>query len=476
LSGPERIRIQRGLTLAYATNTPMLYRCACGKSVPGHDELCEECREKQQLDDHDSSSGTASSGSLILSRSFDFSKIPLRAPSHIATPSSLPVSQPGDPSEIEAEQMANIVMNMADDESEMAMSAEKDVHPLGRNGLHRQKSSGALQENREVASPLIHQVLQHESGQPLDSTVRARLEPRFGFDFSQVRIHSNERAAASASEVSALAYTVGSNIVFGAGQYRPETQSGMHLIAHELAHVVQNTTTSVQRLSRAACKPNPWRHQANIEHEMIAEDWVTKMAPGAGAIEFGIPLSSEEGQEGYADLVNLQTHELYEVKPNNKEAIAAGIEEIANYVGHANDHCDPKGSWSEGTKYPKTPHFIGMIGQDRLYAALMFPGVVIYQRYRPILQPFLVPVPEEGREPSKGRARKGGRSPAPANAPTLDVIEFILEILETLVGRAAEVLGAATDPDDPANKLIGLGIPENKAQEILMMLEMHTND
>ncbi len=70
------------------------------------------------------------------------------------------------------------------------------------------------------------------------------MEPRFGHDFSQVRVHADSRAAASAQAVGALAYTVGQNVVFGAGQYEPGTTEGRRMVAHELTHVVQQTTGS----------------------------------------------------------------------------------------------------------------------------------------------------------------------------------------------------------------------------------------
>src|SRR5207344_1937947 len=74
-------------------------------------------------------------------------------------------------------------------------------------------------------------------GQPLGPATRAYFEPRFGYDFSQVRVHSDTRAAESARSVNALAYTLGSNVVFGAGQYAPASSAGQRLLAHELAHV-----------------------------------------------------------------------------------------------------------------------------------------------------------------------------------------------------------------------------------------------
>lgn len=77
------------------------------------------------------------------------------------------------------------------------------------------------------------------SGEPLDRASRGFFEPRFGEDFSRVRVHSDGAASESARSVGALAYTVGSHIVFGAGRYAPTTNEGRLLLAHELAHVVQ---------------------------------------------------------------------------------------------------------------------------------------------------------------------------------------------------------------------------------------------
>ena len=86
--------------------------------------------------------------------------------------------------------------------------------------------------------PIVHEVLR-SPGQPLDVATRAFMEPRFGHDFSGVRVHTDAKAAESARAVNALAYTVGRNVVFGAGQYLPQTNAGQRLLAHELTHTVQ---------------------------------------------------------------------------------------------------------------------------------------------------------------------------------------------------------------------------------------------
>jgi hypothetical protein len=91
--------------------------------------------------------------------------------------------------------------------------------------------------------PIVHEVLRGP-GQPLDTATRKYFEPRFGKDFSGVRIHSGERAAKSARAVDALAYTVGRDLVFGPGQYAPATAEGRRLLAHELTHVVQQDSAA----------------------------------------------------------------------------------------------------------------------------------------------------------------------------------------------------------------------------------------
>ena len=108
------------------------------------------------------------------------------------------------------------------------------------------RKKGSLQRksaNESVVggvSPIVYDVLR-SPGQPLDAATRAFMEPRFGHDFNQVRVHTDTRAAQSAQAVNALAYTMGRDVVFGVGQYAPETAHGRRLLAHELTHVVQQS-------------------------------------------------------------------------------------------------------------------------------------------------------------------------------------------------------------------------------------------
>jgi hypothetical protein len=108
---------------------------------------------------------------------------------------------------------------------------------LQRHGTGESKSS--------QVPPIVHEVL-NSSGQPLNPDTRALMESQFGRDFSQVRVHTDTKAADSTRSVNALAYTVGKDIVFGTGQYAPTTDDGKKLLAHELTHVVQQQGKTLQ--------------------------------------------------------------------------------------------------------------------------------------------------------------------------------------------------------------------------------------
>lgn len=92
----------------------------------------------------------------------------------------------------------------------------------------------------EVDLPIVHDVLK-SPGQPLGISAKSFFEPKFGYDFGKVRVHTDARAAESARALNARAYATGQNIVFGSGQYDTETTEGKHLLAHELTHVIQQS-------------------------------------------------------------------------------------------------------------------------------------------------------------------------------------------------------------------------------------------
>lgn len=94
-------------------------------------------------------------------------------------------------------------------------------------------------------------------GHPLDADTRQYMEPRFGQDFSRVRVHHDSDAHQSAAALRADAFTVGEQIVFSAGQFAPRSQAGRLLLAHELAHVVQQRRAGVVLTQRQAVSEGP---------------------------------------------------------------------------------------------------------------------------------------------------------------------------------------------------------------------------
>ena len=190
---------------------------------------------------------------------------PVNPASHSATSpiplqKKLAIGAANDPLEHEADRVADQVLRMPD-------PAPVSTSAGGANALQRKCScggnaSGTCEECKkkklqrsasaaaasELAPPIVHDVLR-SPGQPLDSATRSFFEPRLGMDLSGVRTHTDSRAVQSAQAVNALAYTSGRDIVFREGAYAPSTASGGRLLAHELAHVAQQSgaTPTLQR-------------------------------------------------------------------------------------------------------------------------------------------------------------------------------------------------------------------------------------
>jgi hypothetical protein len=109
--------------------------------------------------------------------------------------------------------------------------------------LHLQRMAGnqsvnSLLDQEQEASP-VHDVIGSGGGSPLDSQTRGFMEERLGSDFGDVRVHTGAGADESARSINAQAYTVGTDVVFQSGKYEPDSDSGRHMLAHELTHVVQ---------------------------------------------------------------------------------------------------------------------------------------------------------------------------------------------------------------------------------------------
>jgi hypothetical protein len=116
----------------------------------------------------------------------------------------------------------------------------------GLLGLQRAAGNAAVTGLVEEERSPVLDVVNSGGGAPLDTDTRTDMESRLGHDFSDVRVHTDSRASDSAKAVNAHAYTVGSNIVFQRDAYDPGSDTGKHMLAHELTHVVQQRSGPVE--------------------------------------------------------------------------------------------------------------------------------------------------------------------------------------------------------------------------------------
>jgi hypothetical protein len=148
-----------------------------------------------------------------------------------------------------------------------------------RQKIQRATRSPGRQADSHAVPLGVYHVLA-SPGRPLDNGVRRRMESRFQHDFSAVRVHSDATAGASANEIDAMAYTVGRDVVFAPGAYAPHTTSGTELLAHELAHVVQQTghsPTSTTSVTSGALELGP----PDDHFEREADRAASRVAAGA---------------------------------------------------------------------------------------------------------------------------------------------------------------------------------------------------
>jgi len=172
----------------------------------------------------------------------------------------LAINQPGDIYEREADRVADHVMRMPDPTIQRTCSAcaagasTCSKCEMEKQALMQRKTGKDSRSADAVPGGFLHNL---GAGQQLEERTRAFFEPRFGHDFSRVRVHTDSHAVDTARGVRARAYTIGRDIVFGSGEYAPATMEGKRLLAHELTHVVQQESVPAagQRPHRSAMVP-----------------------------------------------------------------------------------------------------------------------------------------------------------------------------------------------------------------------------
>ena len=216
-------------------------------------------------------------GTTALSPRFghDFSRISIHSSPTGVIRGKLVINEPRDKYEQEANYVSEQVMRMPEPQRQCACGGTcpkcQTQQLVQEDERLRTKRVGSDDLGQTAAPPIISDVLR-SSGQPLDAATRAYFEPRFGHDFSGVRVHTNPRAADSVRSVGALAYTVGPNVVFSAGRYDPSSTAGRQLLAHELTHVRQQAaarpTGPLEVVDNAAAEAEADASPRTVAHRM----------------------------------------------------------------------------------------------------------------------------------------------------------------------------------------------------------------
>jgi hypothetical protein len=205
---------------------------------------------------------------------------------------------------------------------------------LGASGLaHLQRAAGnagvnallrTADEGTDHDDSPVHDVIARP-GEPLDRETRSTMEDRLGHDFSDVRVHTDPAAAASARAVQAHAYTVGNHVVFGEGRYRPDSDEGRHTLAHELTHVTQQRQGPVDGTPAAGgIKVSHPDDRFEREAERAATD---ALAPGAGSSPAPEPQVTPSLQREGADDVTGPAAVQREAEEQEEEPAEAAVAE-----------------------------------------------------------------------------------------------------------------------------------------------------
>ena len=157
----------------------------------------------------------------------------------------------------------SLLQKQDEEEEEEPIQAKLEPSSLQRQIEPEEEEEGSIQTKSnsssiaEISSSVESNINSLKGGgHPLSESTRKYFEPRFGYDFKGVRVHTDSKASETAKSINAKAFTKGRNIVFGAGKYSPTTSTGKKLLAHELTHVVQqNTIRPVRRKTEESVRP-----------------------------------------------------------------------------------------------------------------------------------------------------------------------------------------------------------------------------
>lgn len=265
--------------------------------------------------------------------------------------SNLPISSPGDVYEQEADRVACEVMQNLH-LAGVPPGTFQYEEQTGSSKTPVVKRKGISPSGPMTTVPAMSQLIP-SAGRPLDPSTKDFMESRFGHNFDDVRVHIDGYANESASAINAKAYTIGRDIIFGASRYQPHTSAGKQLLAHELAHVVQDRQEGVAReVHRApedvpeldrkfteALKRKDWKQAAEILNAFNREDINARLGKLSSSEIYALHKGAEEnptvGPE--AQVARLTAHRFLRAKRRGNTRVDAAIELTRRALVYATD-------------------------------------------------------------------------------------------------------------------------------------------
>jgi hypothetical protein len=338
----QRMVGNRAVEQILGKGTVLQRKCACGGSA-GLTGECSECENKTlTLQRRTSDRSETDQVPPIAHEVLSLPRIPMMQ-------AKLTIGESDHPLEREADRIAEQVL--AAPVHSVASSAPVHIQRFTRQASGQADMVAPASVDRVLASP----------GSPLEPALQQDMEQRFGYDFSQVRVHTDAAAERSAQDVNANAYTVGHNIVFGAGRFSPGTHEGRRLLAHELTHVVQQTGFNRTHMSQSNENPS-WLPISTSHGRIQLQRFLSSEPAGGCGVCYGIPanagkaahtliqtefeilyplglvelgVSSADDDNGRLDLAIAVPggFEIGEIKPANAKGYEDGITQIAKYIG-----------------------------------------------------------------------------------------------------------------------------------------------
>jgi hypothetical protein len=371
----------------------------------------------------------------------------VRAPAPLTLQPKLAVGAPGDAYEQEAERVAERLSRMPEPTHPACACGGGctgcQSKQLKQDIQHVQTQHvGATGSEQVEAPPSVHDVIA-SPGQPLDLATRSFFEPRFGRDFSRVRVHADADADQSARQVSANAYTVGHDIVFGAGRFAPHTAQGRHLLAHELTHVVQQS--AAHRLQRDL------GFEFQVKKNTITTNKGRTFARKAGKFFHKVPPGDKHGLELQTDtrsVMEFETHHFQ--KWSDLEAQIKSAVDVVQEIGK-----NPKAfPFNQETRFhrekllEKGEKLEVDVKDSTFRADIQSTEAIALTQYQSLLKEherthFVDPVLKDAQDIINAASAASKSVKAGAN---LDNLRAFLQIIMNYVRRGQRVVSDKTDP------------------------------